>query len=98
MAALFFDECMGRHFPARILRYGHDVKTTVAAGRVGKPDYDQLLYAYQSRRILVTQNVRDFAYVHDAWLAWARPGWVAPMCPPMPASSAWTSRRPTPRR
>jgi hypothetical protein len=80
MALLYLDECLAGSLPALIRALGHDVLGTIAAGRRSRPDFDQLLYAHQQRRILVTHNVPDFAVLHGAWLAWGN-DWMGRAAP-----------------
>lgn len=34
-------------------------------------DDEQLLFAAQQRRVLITHNIKDFQMLHDAWKRWS---------------------------
>jgi hypothetical protein len=48
---------------------GFDAVSTPEAGRRGCDDPDQLLWAFQEGRVLVTFNVSDFARLHHELMA-----------------------------
>ena len=57
---------------ARLLRaVGRDVTTCHDVGLVRAKDWQQLLYAAEGRRVLLTNNRKDFELLHGAWLGWA---------------------------
>ena len=66
---LYFD----RHIMARLaidLRSrGYDVLTTEEAGKDTAPDDEQLAFAAAEGRAILTFNIRDFAPLHERWLA-----------------------------
>lgn len=43
--------------------------TTVEAGMIGSDDVDQLVFASENNRSLVSYNKRDFAKLHYQWMA-----------------------------
>ena len=45
---------------------GHDVATTFEVGLAGMPDYDVLLYAVKTERVLFTQNCEDFVLLANS--------------------------------
>lgn len=54
---------------ARIIRaHGFDVICASEAKRTGKSDKEQLEYAIQQNRILVTHNIRDFILLHKDYI------------------------------
>ncbi len=59
------DEDSGDRGLVRALRKGGiDVLTVLDAGMRGRPDPDQLEFASQDGRVLVTANIPDFARLH----------------------------------
>jgi hypothetical protein len=66
MARLYADE--GFPFPVveRLRQLGHDVLTTLEAGRanLGIPDPDQLAFATSLGRAILTRNRRHFVILH----------------------------------
>jgi hypothetical protein len=50
---------------------GHDVTAAEPAGLAYAGDEEQLLFAAQEHRILITHNTEDFVLLHRAWLRWA---------------------------
>jgi predicted nuclease of predicted toxin-antitoxin system len=70
---LYFD----RHIMARLavdLRgRGYDVLTTEEAGKDTASDEEQLTFATTENRAILTFNIRDFAPLHEACQAAARP-------------------------
>ena len=74
---LFVRLYLDRHIMARLavdLRgRGFDVRTTEEAGMDTAPDEDQLAFATAQGRAIVTYNIRDFAPLHEQWLAAGRP-------------------------
>lgn len=50
---------------------GIDVLTTREAGRLGRPDDDQLAFATSQGRVVYTANVGDFRRLHAAGVAHA---------------------------
>lgn len=59
-AALYLDEDVDVLIATLIRVWGFDVLTTVAAGNLGKRDREQLAYAQETGRTLVTHNRADF--------------------------------------
>lgn len=54
-------------------RYGYDAVNVQERGQRGKSDEEQLEYAVDDNRILVTFNMRDFYRIHNEWLEAGRP-------------------------
>jgi len=64
---LYLDEMIPSEL-ARVLReYGHDVVTTQEVGMLGKDDSDQLEYASEHGRAILTFNIGDFTHLHRTW-------------------------------
>ena len=77
LESLFVRLYLDRHIMKRLatdLRgRGYDVRTTEEAGKDTASDDEQLAFASADRRALFTFNIRDFAPLHEAWQAAARP-------------------------
>jgi predicted nuclease of predicted toxin-antitoxin system len=73
---LFVRLYLDRHIMARLavdLRgQGYDVRTTEEAGMDTAPDEDQLAFATAEGRAILTYNIRDFAPLHESWVAAGR--------------------------
>ena len=69
MARLYLDEQLDPILRGLLNQYGHDVVHTYDVGNEGKSDTEQLLFAANSNRILVTLNRQDFEDLHRLWLA-----------------------------
>jgi len=65
---LYFDEDMSSIVAARLRKIGWDILTTHQVGNSGIEDHDQLRFATQERRILVTRNYADFQALHEHFL------------------------------
>jgi predicted nuclease of predicted toxin-antitoxin system len=59
-ARLYLDEDVSARTAEMISARGFDVLSTVKAGRISAPDRDQLDFAANQSRVLVTHNRRDF--------------------------------------
>ena len=66
---LYFDEDISVIWAVRLRKMGWDVLTTQQAGCSGKDDVDQLKFASQQNRILITRNYVDFQNIHEQILA-----------------------------
>ena len=55
----------------RLRAESHDVLTARQAGRAAASDAEQLLWASDEGRTLVTHNEDDFELLHDAWARWS---------------------------
>jgi predicted nuclease of predicted toxin-antitoxin system len=77
LEALFIRLYFDRHIMTRLavdLRgRGYDVLTTEEAGKDTASDEEQLAFATSEKRTILTYNIRDFAPLHEAWQAAARP-------------------------
>jgi predicted nuclease of predicted toxin-antitoxin system len=74
---LFVRLYLDRHIMTRLADdqrgHGYDVRTTEEAGMDTASDEDQLAFATADRRAILTYNIRDFAPLHEQWLAAGRP-------------------------
>jgi predicted nuclease of predicted toxin-antitoxin system len=74
---LFVRLYLDRHIMGRLavdLRgHRYDVRTTEEARMDTAPDGDQLIFATVDRRAILTYKIRDFAPLHEQWLAAGRP-------------------------
>ena len=77
MAQLYLDEDIPVAVAGLLAAAGHVAQTTVALGRLGRWDADQLAYASDRGWTLVTHNRRDYHALHEAWLPWS-PRWREP--------------------
>jgi hypothetical protein len=48
----------------------YEIETAVSLGMTTAPDYEHLLVAAQSARVLITRNWRDYYLLHGAWVRW----------------------------
>jgi predicted nuclease of predicted toxin-antitoxin system len=73
LEALFARLCFDRHIMARLaadLRgRGFDVRSTEEAGMDTASDADQLAFAAAEGLAILTDNIRDFAPLHEQWQA-----------------------------
>lgn len=67
---LLLDEMIGPRVAAALRDRGHDVESVVEQIDLrGLPDEVIIEHAADSKRVLVTRNVADFARLHQRWLA-----------------------------
>jgi predicted nuclease of predicted toxin-antitoxin system len=66
---LYFDEDVNIRVASALQESGYDVLTTRDAGRVarGIPDEDQLSFAAQAQRAIVTYKAKDFEPIARGW-------------------------------
>lgn len=57
---LYLDEDVPMSLAQALKNRGVDVKTTQEIGNTGKTDIEQLKYAANANRVMVTHNTRDF--------------------------------------
>ena len=72
---LYFDEDADARLAASLKQRGYDVETTVDVGRLEASDEQQLRYAADQQRVLVTHNIRHFPTLHAQWMAVHRQHW-----------------------
>lgn len=70
---LYFDRHIVSRLAVDLRGRGYDVLTTEEAGKDTAFDEEQLAFATADDRALLTFNIRDFAPLHEAWQANARP-------------------------
>lgn len=66
MARFYSNENVALPVVVHLRQLGHDVVTSHEAGRANQkiPDADVLRYAYEEKRVLLTNNRRDFLALH----------------------------------
>lgn len=66
---LYVDEDFQRQGLVRAIRArGYDIVTTLEVARTGMSDTNQLVYAAENHRTLITFNARDFVPLHRDYL------------------------------
>lgn len=71
--ALYLDECVDHRLAAALMANGYDVLTVQQAKRVSDEDEDQLVFATQQGRLLLSHNQLDFRRRHAAFERAGRP-------------------------
>ena len=71
-ARLYLDEDLYRGVAEGLRRRGFDVLTTIEAGRSGAGDQEQLRFAVEEGRAVVTFNRGHFAQLHADYVAGGR--------------------------
>ena len=69
---IYLDEDVYQAVALGLRRRGYDVLTTAEAGRRACHDEDQLRFAAEQQRILITFNRGHFARLHGEWTASGR--------------------------
>jgi len=66
---LYLDEQQSEQVAVRLEKSGYDVLTTSKAGLAGKrtSDQDQLAFAAEQGRAIVTSDIVDFIQLHRQW-------------------------------
>ncbi len=67
----YLDENFPEVMAALLIALGFEAVSTNSLGRKGARDHNQLLFAAQTERVVVTYNVADFLLLHDAWRDWS---------------------------
>ncbi len=62
------EDCQASALATALREHGLDVSTTNEAKLTGAADATQLRWAAQAKRVLITNNIRDFVPVHSRWL------------------------------
>ena len=70
---LYFDRHIMKQLAVDLRQRGYDVLTTEEANLDTASDEDQLTFAADQNRVILTFNIRDFAPLHEQWTADARP-------------------------
>ena len=66
--SLYLDEHIQSSLPEALRLRGIDILTTQEAGEIGLNDYDQLNYAGEKSRVLLSYNKGDFARIHHEFM------------------------------
>jgi predicted nuclease of predicted toxin-antitoxin system len=69
---LYLDRHVMTRLADDLVRRGHDCVTTQQAVLDTASDEEQLAHAAANSRAIVTYNIRDFAPLHEQWLAAGR--------------------------
>ena len=69
LVRLYFDRHIMRRLAADLRDRGYDVLTTEEAGKDTAGDDEQLAFAAEERRAILSFNIRDFAPLHEQWQA-----------------------------
>jgi predicted nuclease of predicted toxin-antitoxin system len=64
---VYLDEDVDVLLAGLLTARGYDCLTTMTAGRLGKTDEEQLEFAGQESRVLITHNRTDFENLARAW-------------------------------
>lgn len=72
-ASLYLDEDVSVVVAAILRARGFDVETAREAGRLGRPNLEQLDFGAVTSRVLLTHNRVDFERLHRNWVETGRP-------------------------
>lgn len=64
---LYLDQDVNINLAVRLRRHGYDVVTTREVGNIGNPDEQQLEYATNNSRAILTHNRKHFRRLHRDW-------------------------------
>lgn len=67
--AFYLDEDIQSGLAEALRIRGVNLLTTMESGMIGSNDVDQLVFASENQRSLVSYNKRDFARLHCQWMA-----------------------------
>ena len=70
MALLYLDADLDEKFASPFRMYAHGVLTSRQSGRLRARDEEQLAFAAEQGRILITHNREDFLLLQRAWRHW----------------------------
>lgn len=70
--SLYLDEHVQISLAKALRARGVDVLTTQDAGNIGFRDAEQVIFATEQQRSLLTYNKRDFAKIHYEWMGLGR--------------------------
>ena len=70
--SFYLDENVAHELAARLQAGGFDVLTARDAGQLRSSDENQLGYAAEAKRILVTHNAKDFSRIAAEWASMQR--------------------------
>ncbi len=72
---LHLNEHLSPRLADQLRKYGFDVTSTLEVGLVEADDAEQLAYAAANQRAIVTFNHRDFATLHEQYVASGQEHW-----------------------
>ncbi|MFQ5593229.1 MAG: DUF5615 family PIN-like protein [Anaerolineae bacterium] len=72
---LHLNEHLSPRLAAQLSKHGFDVTTSQRSELLSQADEEQLAHAVAEKRAIVTFNVKDFAALHDKYLAEGREHW-----------------------
>jgi predicted nuclease of predicted toxin-antitoxin system len=70
---LYLDRHIKKQLAVDLRQRGFDALTTEEVGRDTAPDEDQLAFAANENRAILTFNIRDFAPLHEQWTTAGKP-------------------------
>lgn len=73
----YLDENVAEGLTGALARLGVEAVTTAHVGRKSASDAQQLLYARETGRALITHNNNDFLLMHETLILWSR-AWNVP--------------------
>jgi len=85
---LFLDEDIHTGLSHALRQRGYDVVHAQDLKRKGKSDNEQLAFAVQEERCLITFNVRDFVKLHNQYAEQSREHWGIIVAQQMPIGEA----------
>ncbi len=65
----YLDEDVDISLSQALKNRGVDIVTTQKAGNTGSSDQEQLLYAKEQQRVVISHNIRDFVLLHKNFLS-----------------------------
>ena len=77
---VYLNEDLNVEIAVRLRDHGFDVLTTQEAGNIGASDEQQLAYAANAQRAILTHNRREFRRRHKAWRGRGREHWGILLC------------------
>lgn len=95
VARLYFDEDADARLAEALRQRGYDVETPVIVGLLEASDEEQLAYATNQQRVLVTHNIKHFPGVHAEWVEAGRKHWGVVILIGHSAVGTWLRRMET---
>lgn len=71
--SLYLDEDVTNQLVPLLQQRGFDVVSVIDLGRAGLTDEEQLIFATEQGRAILTYNIADFARLARSWQAMGRP-------------------------
>ncbi len=66
---LYIDEMIPTDLALILRQYGYDIMTAKEAGMLGRSDEEQLAFAANQGRAILTFNIKDFVKLQEEWFA-----------------------------